>query len=207
VRLILVRHGQSEGNASGILQGRLDFGLTALGRVQAEATARHLAGLSVDRLLSSPLGRATQTAEPIAAALRLPIEPEPGLMEYDVGEVSGLSPAEIRERYPDVIAAYRKGLRPAFPGEEGRDAFHARVRHVVESLQGTKQTVVAVAHGGVISAVCYQVLGMAPSRRGAFETANGSITEVVLDRQGRLVLTRQNDVCHLAGVVTTLDMG
>lgn len=207
MRLLLVRHGESEGNAGGFVQGRLDYGLTDLGRAQAQATADRLRDVKVDRLISSPLRRAHETALWIAAAAGREVEPEPGLMEYDMGEASGLTGPEIREKFPHVVEAYQKGLRPSFPGEEGREAFHGRVAEVLQRFVGTKETVVAVAHGGVIAAVCYQVLGMEPHRRGAFEAWNCSITEVVEDRSGRLVLLRQNDTCHLDGILTTADRG
>lgn len=208
MRLVLVRHGQSEGNARGILQGHMDFSLTALGREQAEATARYLAGgRKVERLLSSPLARAMETAEPIAAALGLEVEPEPALAEYDMGEASGLTWAEIRERFPAIVEAFREGRRPSFPGEEGRDEFHARVSAVVRRLEESDGGTVAIAHGGVVSAICSMVLGLPAERRGVFETANCSIAEVVRDRSGRKVLLRQNDVCHLSGIVTRLDVG
>jgi broad specificity phosphatase PhoE len=207
MRLLLVRHGQSEGNFAGVVQGRLDFSLTPLGIRQAEATAERLAAEQVDRILSSPLRRAMETALVISERLGLPIEQEPGLMEYDMGEVSGLTGAEIRERYPEFVAQWQKGLRPAFPGEEGRDAFHARVGAVLEAAGEKRETVVAVAHGGVVSAVCYAVMGLDPQRRGIFETANCALTEVRRDRTGRLVLMKHNDTCHLDGIVTDIDRG
>ena len=207
MKLILIRHGESEGNAGGFVQGRLDFGLTSLGRAQAHATAERLRGLKVDRLVSSPLKRAFETASVFAGVVGLEIEPEPGLMEYDMGAASGLTGPQIREKFPEIMAAWGKGIRPTFPGEEGRDEFHARVAEVLRRYAGTRQTIAAVAHGGVISAVCYQVLGMDRARRGSFETANCSITEVALDRAGHMVLTRQNDTCHLDGILTTVDRG
>lgn len=206
MRLILVRHGESEGNAGGFVQGHLDFGLTALGRVQAHTTAERLASMKVDRLISSPLLRASETASIIGTAIGHSVEHEPGLMEYDMGAASGLTGAQIRERFPEVIASFQKGLRPAFPGEEGRDVFHTRVRAVLDGLAGRDQTIVAVAHGGVVGAICQIVVGLDSSRRGAFEAANCSITEVGVDRMGRLVLLRQNDTCHL-DIVTAVDRG
>jgi len=197
VRLLLIRHGQSEGNAQGVLQGRLDFGLSELGRIQAVATAERLAAERFDRLVSSPLRRAHETAETLAAATGLAVEPEPGLMEYDLGEVSGLSGAEMRARYPDIAAAYARRERPRFPGEEGRDVFNARVRAAFEALRDSGQDVVAVAHGGVISAICYAILGIDQGRPGLVEVANCSITEIVPDRTGRAVICRHNDTCHL----------
>ncbi|MEX1103792.1 MAG: histidine phosphatase family protein, partial [Dehalococcoidia bacterium] len=185
MRLLLVRHGQSEGNASGIVQGHLDFDLTDIGRMQAEATAERLRGEKVDRIIASPLKRAFSTAVVIAAPHALEVEPVPDLMEYDLGAVSGLTGAQIRERYPEIGQAYARGVRPVFPGEEGRDVFAARVREVLDDWAESRKTVVAVAHGGVITAVCYAVAGIDPKRPGLFEIANCAITEVVLDRAGR----------------------
>ena len=128
-------------------------------------------------------------------------------MEYDMGAASGLTGPQIRERFPEVISAYQKGIRPTFPGEEGRDVFHERVASAIERFAGTKETVVAVCHGGVVSAVCYQVVGLDPARRGVFEAHNCSITEIGLDRTGRRVLLRHNDTCHLDGIGTAGDRG
>ena len=207
MRLLLVRHGESEGNASGIVQGRLDYGLTELGRQQAAQVAEYLAREPVDHLVSSPLKRAWQTAEAIGERLGVMPRAEPDLQEYDVGAISGLSGPQIREKFPEVIAQFQKGLRPDFPGAEGRDVFHARVRALIDRLTEQDQTTVAVAHGGVVGAVCYYVLGLDVTRRGMFETANCAVTEITRDRVGRLVLSRANDTCHLEGLVTVADRG
>jgi len=189
------------------MQGRLDFGLTPLGHRQAAATAERLRKEAIHRVVASPLTRATTTAGTIAAALGIPVEPEPGLMEYDIGEVSGLTGAEIRARYPEVTAAWSRGERPRFPGEEGRDVFAARVAAVLEALRSRDETVLAVAHGGVNQALCRLTLGLEVGAfgRGAFSVANCSITEIVRDRAGGLVLLRHNDVCHLEGLATEAD--
>ncbi len=191
------------------MQGRLDFGLTALGQRQAAATAERLRKEAIHRVVASPLKRAATTAETIAAALGLPVEPEPGLMEYDIGEVSGLTGPEIRARYPEVTAAWSRGERPRFPGEEGRDVFAGRVAAVLAALRSRDETVLAVAHGGVNQVLCRLVLGLEVGAfgRGAFSVANCSITEIVRDRTGGLVLLRHNDVCHLEGLATETDRG
>lgn len=205
MKLILIRHGESEGNASGIVQGHLDFGLTALGRAQAEATAVYLAATKADRLVSSPLRRAFETASLIAGSLGLQVESDSRLMEYDIGAASGLTGPQIRERFPDVVAQWQKGLHPRFPGEEGRDIFSARIATLLDELVAEGKDVVAVAHGGVVGAFCRLMLGMDPLRRGVFETANCGITEIAIDRQGRRVLQRVNDTCHLGSLMTMAD--
>jgi len=207
LRLILIRHGESEGNATGVIQGHLDFGLSGLGERQATASAARLRNEGIDRILTSPLKRAADTARAIAEAAGLVATPEPALMEYDVGVISGLRPHEIRERYPEISAAFARGERLAFPGEEGRDVFHKRLNGLLDVVRASDETVVAVAHGGVVSAFCYMVLGMDLARRGMFQVANCSITEIATDRAGRLVVARQNDTCHLRNMTTSADRG
>jgi probable phosphoglycerate mutase len=208
MRLILVRHGQSEGNAAGVVQGRVDFGLSLLGEEQARATGDRLASTKVDRVVSSPLLRAYQTANAVAAPHSLEVVRDHGLAEYDIGDASGLTSAEIRERYPHVMEAYRRGERPGFPGEEGRDAFQERVLQTVAHLRELPGTTVAVAHGGVISLLCSVAIGLDQRfRPGVFQVANCSITKITADRMGRLVIERHNDTCHLQGLTTRVDRG
>jgi probable phosphoglycerate mutase len=135
------------------------------------------------------------------------VEHDPDLKEHDIGEVSGLSPREIGERYPELIAARRKGVTVLFPGEEPREAFTTRVRGVIDRLAAQDGTTVVVSHGGVVGAAAHYVLGADGSRRGYFSTDNCSITEIVRDRTGRLVLLRFNDTCHLGALSTDFDGG
>ena len=207
MRLILVRHGESLGNAAGVLQGRLDYGLSELGVRQAELTAARLAAGGADRVLSSPLLRAASTAECIAVSLGIHAEFEAALAEYDIGEGAGLTPVELREKFPEMLTARQSGRRFLFPGEEGRDVFHRRLSGALERLRALEGTTIAVAHGGVISAMCHMVVGLDLDRPGAFMVGNCSLTEITQDRGGRLVLTRHNDICHLEGIVTMLDRG
>ena len=207
MRLILIRHGESEGNASGVIQGRMDFDLSPTGVRQARATAAHLAAVDVDRIVTSPLLRAARTAALIADRLSKDPDPMPDLMEYDMGKASGLTGAQIRAQFPDVARVAGSGRRSAYPGEEGRETLHARLRRALDELSGREGTTIAVAHGGVISALCHIVLGVDLHRPGAFHVGNCSLTEVTRDRAGRLVLVRHNDSCHLRGMETFADRG
>lgn len=206
MRIILVRHGQSDGNVSGIVQGRLDLGLSALGRGQSEATGKRLAGEGVDAIVSSPLLRARDTALVIAEQAGREPELEDALAEYDPGAISGLTQDELREQFPDIARNGMAGGQPEnpwppIPDEEGREAFVMRVHDVIDRLVARDETVVAVTHGGVVNAACHYVMGLdylnAPQR---FRAANCSVTELRWDRQGRLVLARHNDTCHLGNV-------
>ncbi len=206
-RIILIRHGESEGNAAGVLQGRMDYALSDLGRRQAELTAQRLAGIGAYQVLSSPLLRASATAALIANRLDLKLRLEPDLAEYDIGEASGLTPAELRERFPEMLQARAVGERLRFPGEEGRDVFHSRLESILQRMSETEGTTVAVAHGGVIGAICHLVVGLDVHRPGAFHVGNCSLTELRRDRTGSLVIHGHNDTCHLEDLATFTDRG
>src|SRR5918995_495099 len=102
-RLLLVRHGESTWNAQGRWQGWADPPLSDIGRAQAESAAP--AAAPVDAVVSSDLERARTTAELMAAVLDAgAVRVEPGLRERDVGDFTGLTRAEIEERWPGVLS-------------------------------------------------------------------------------------------------------
>ncbi len=101
--LLLLRHGETEWNRVGRLQGRDDSPLTARGLAQADALARTCAGFGVTRLIASPLGRARTTAERIAAACGVPFALRDGLAEMSFGACAGLTLDEVRARFPVLL--------------------------------------------------------------------------------------------------------
>ena len=122
LRLLLVRHGESEANSERRMQGQLDSPLTAKGRRQAMAIARRAAAMGpIDALYASPLKRALGTAEAIGreAGLRPVLLPE--LMETDIGEATGLSWEEFERRRPELAREISAGAPDArWPGGESR---------------------------------------------------------------------------------------
>lgn len=208
MRLVLVRHGESVGNAERRLQGQGDYPLTERGHDQSRRLAERLAALDLAAVYSSPIPRARETAEVVAALHKLPVVPLPGVREYDFGDAAGLTYREIVERYPEVVEAYRSGPDyPHFPGEEGREAFHERVTAALWGLaeRHPGQSVVAVTHAGPIAVFCLEVLGMPYRRPIPFAFENGSLSVVEIrdgpglpqDPRPRAMLLTLNDTCHL----------
>lgn len=204
--LILVRHGESLGNIRGLMQGQLDMPLTDTGREQAISVAERLKFEGgAHRIVASPLVRAYATAEVIGRVLSLPVIGDQRLMEYDFGEASGLKVSEVRDRYPgwswlsDKVDSVEV---PQIPGEEGLADFEARVFKAVSEFVALDGQTIVVTHGGVVMAVLNAVLQthgnlVTGSRRAPFPMKNCSITELGQDAEGRLVLRRHNDYCHL----------
>ena len=138
--LLLVRHGRTEWNQLGRLQGREDIPLDDVGTAQAATAARVLADEHWDAVVSSPLGRALGTAELIATACGLPAPAtDPNLVERHYGLAAGLPDHEVTARWPDWI----------LPGSESRQEVYDRVRPVLLRLVAAYPSgrVVVVSHG------------------------------------------------------------
>ena len=157
-RLILLRHGQTDYNVTGRMQGHLNSVLTSVGHEQAAAAAPVLAALEPDRVVSSDLQRAVDTAEVVGAACGLAVKFDARLRETHLGEWQGHTVAEIDRDYPGAIAAWRSDPTWAPPGGESRVAVVARSRPVVDELDAefadsdeASSTVLLVAHGGLIA--------------------------------------------------------
>jgi glucosyl-3-phosphoglycerate phosphatase len=180
MRLLLVRHGQSEWNAGRILQGQADIPLSALGREQANALAPAIAGLDPSRVITSDLIRASETA----ARLGFPdARPEPRLREINVGAWQGKAIADL---LADDAAAYQSWRAGTYRPEGGElwDEFVARTVAAVldEAAKGGK-TLLAVCHGGVIRALLYHLVGLPP--RHIIPVAPASLTTLRLNGDGQ----------------------
>jgi len=195
--LLVVRHGQAEGNGSHRFIGQSQVPLTAEGRDQAAALSERLIAAPVTRLVASDLDRAIATLEPLAARLRLSIEPDPRLREIENGEWTGLVPTEIAAGWPEMWLDYVGGTDVDRPGGERWSDVAARVVPVAEELLTTEGMVVVGTHGGPGLVLAAWAAGLTTEgnifrgRLGALD--NASIT--VIDPGPRLV--GFNDVGHL----------
>ena len=174
-RLILLRHGQTDYNVDGRMQGHIDSHLTDAGHEQAAEAAPVLASLAPDRLVSSDLRRAVDTAEVVGAACGLPVKFDPRLRETHLGLWQGHTVAEIELDYPGAIATWRSDPAWAPPEGESRIDVVARSRPVVDELDaeladsdGVSETVLLVAHGGLIAGLVTGLLDLPPSAWPSF---------------------------------------
>lgn len=157
----LVRHGESEANSRGAIQGHSDSPLSEKGRSHAAAAGAQLAEWGVDLVYASPLARAADTGRAIAAACGAP-EPEleDDLKELQTGIFTDLSLEEAAERYPKVMRAFRVHSWESVPGAERVSSLRARaLRHWERMIlranemagqTGGRPRIVSVAHGGIL---------------------------------------------------------
>lgn len=195
--LYCIRHGESSYNAEGRIQGQSDVPLSDLGRRQSEAVAKALDNLPIDTVYSSPLRRAMQTAEPIAAVLKRAIQTDPRLKEVHAGVFQDKLRSELETQYPEEMARWRSG-DPDFPlpGGETRRHLMQRGHEVFQQIaQGGHEQAVVVSHGGLLAAALKALLEI-PAGRHPFLLHNGSITQLDLT-DGDVKLLSLNQIDHL----------
>ena len=175
--VILWRHGQTDYNLGGRVQGRVDIPLNATGQAQAEAGAERLEDYlgslvavtgpgggapAPCQIVSSPLSRARATAQALAVRLAAEVTTHPGLAERDFGMWEGLTAEEIEKGWPDAYAVWRTGHDPQGVEVEPRRAVGQRFSDAVRSLAATtgEGPLIVVAHGSAITQGTTALLGM-----------------------------------------------
>ena len=152
--MVLLRHGRTAWNHIGRAQGQGDVPLDEVGHRQAEAAAPLVAALRPARVVSSDLARAAQTAVYVGEACGLPVEHDPRLREFDVGERQGLTWAESVERFPWIADGVGLGERlRGVPGAESDADVVARIVPALEDAAASTKpggTVVVVSHGAAM---------------------------------------------------------
>jgi broad specificity phosphatase PhoE len=203
--LLLIRHGQSTANATGVWQGQMDFPLSDKGRWQARYVGKALAGEHFDGLYSSPLVRALETAEIIAREAHFPgdVVPVEGLLERHGGLLEGTTHAEREARNPELVEKFL-GLpeeeRWNLVGAETDEAVLDRFERAISDFRASHTAgarIVVVSHGGVMRVFLRDRFGpnVLP---GAVRAPNASITRIQWDDGGRPRLMELASTEHLA---------
>ncbi|MFO0685754.1 MAG: histidine phosphatase family protein [Sandaracinus sp.] len=196
--IVLLRHAETEWNAEGRWQGQSDVALSAKGRAEVRAVAERLAGERFDRIVSSDLSRAADTARGVAAGR--PIELDPGLREMHLGSWCGLLHRDVALRYPDQLRALQNAEDVRIGGD-GETVFElaARVTGVVGRLarETPDGRVLVVTHGGVVRALLLDLLALSGRTRPLFGARNTALTRIDVDANGAGQLVFYNDATHV----------
>ena len=200
--LHLVRHGSTPNNLARPqrLQGRgMDVALADEGHREAEQLAKHFAQKAIDRVYSSPLLRARQTAETIALAHDLSVELIDDLTESDVGHWEGLLWNEVEAQYPEAYRLYMEdpGANPYYGGESFADV-QQRVVPVLDELlaENLGRTIVVVAHNSVNRSLIAHLIDLPISRVHKLPQKNGA-SNFIRYRKGKAELVTMNWLGHL----------
>jgi 2,3-bisphosphoglycerate-dependent phosphoglycerate mutase len=198
-RIVLVRHGETDWNARGRLQGQSDTPLNAVGHEQARRAAQRLVCEPVRALYSSDLARAFQTARIIGQTLGLTVVTSPRLRERRYGAWEGLTSAEIQARYAEQFAAWR-ARSPDFAPPQGETRSQLLTRGLAElhaiARRHVGEMAVVVTHGGLCYVLISHLLGSIAGDQREFTFGNASMhtLEVTADRWSVISV---NETAHL----------
>ena len=201
-RLLLVRHGQTPLSVERRYSGRGNPSLTEVGLGQAAAVAARLAATDVGAIVTSPLARATQTADAIGMATGSAVTELPDLTETDFGSWEGLTFTEAARRDPDLHRTWLADPSVPTPGGESFDQVHSRVTRaldrIVTSFAGS--TVVVVSHVTPIKTLLRIGLAAGPSVLFRLHLDLASLSVVEFYPDGHTSVRLVNDTTHLTAL-------
>ena len=199
VKLILVRHGETEWNKKLKFQGNKDIPLNQVGKKQANKLAARLANEKIDAIYSSDLDRAHQTAQMIAEEHDLEVESYPQLQEIDFGVWEGLTFEQIQAQYPQQFNAWEKNPEKNNPAQgENLTDVKNRVFKVIEDILEEQQdkTVLVAAHGGVNRVIISNLLEIPLSKCWRLQQDNTAVN-IINIYQSEIILELFNSTYHL----------
>jgi broad specificity phosphatase PhoE len=195
VTLLLLRHGESEGNVLRMIQGWRDYPLTERGHRQAACAADRLATSGAVALYASPLRRAADTARAVARTTGLEVQETPDFREYHFGAAEGMRWNDAARRWGLADRDWGVGR---VPGEEGMEAFRARVSRQFEALHARHRDEIAICvlHAGTVGALIEELCGLPLHEHVALYTGNCGIS-VIGDANGTASVVTLNDQRHI----------
>jgi broad specificity phosphatase PhoE len=203
-QFVFLRHGESLGNAQSRWQGQSDYPLTDKGRAQAQALAERwkAENAKFDLVLSSPLGRAKETAEIIGSLLQVRVEFDPLWLERAIGEMEGLTAEEVRQK---PRPPYTTPYDPIGGDGEGDWALYLRAGQALHNLlRRTPGSYLVVSHGGLLNQLMNTITGVAPHVDPSgvrFRFENTAFARVFyFPYQHRWAIDAVNDRAHLQSI-------
>lgn len=195
-----VRHGQSVYNAEGRVQGHSDVPLSEFGLRQGLAVAAALAQQPIQLVLSSPLRRALQTAEPLAERLNVELKTDRRLMEIHAGIFQDRRRDDLEREFPGEYSRWRTGDPDyVIPGGESRQQVVQRGLAAFGDLcRESYQQVAVVTHGAILISTIKALVGL-PAAEPPHSLENASISRLEW-KDGRMHLLELNEIAHLTQV-------
>lgn len=195
MRLLIIRHGESEADILGVHEGRADFELTERGRRQAEAMSEYVSqNYHVEKIYHSTLKRAAQTAGILASKTGAPLLPDERLMEFNNGLLAGLKYNAAKEKYPPVNVPKHLSVY----SQESLLEFRYRAEYMLSKIiyeNDDESTVAAVTHGGMINQLYRAFFGLPAESVFTFRTGDTGIHEWIVSGNSR-TLAKANYVPH-----------
>lgn len=205
MKMIFVRHGETEWNRTKRYQGQVQIPLNERGKEQAHRSGERLKRRNLVALYASDTARAWETARIIGEHIGLQPQPMAELREIDVGQWEGLTTDELYHNFPEHMQVY--DADPANTVRLGGESYAELQQRALVAFQRIQQqhnpgeTIGVVSHGGTIRTILCAILGLDLANFSRLWMENGSFTEVQQRNQGWF-LNRLNDAAHLENIST-----
>ena len=202
VKIILIRHGETDWNREQIFRGRIDVALNEVGLAQAGAVKESLKDVKIDRIYSSPLSRAFETASVLSENRGLEVEIEKGFIDIDFGKWQGLSHEKVKEEHNGIYEIWlAEPHKVVFPEGESLEDVSKRsmeaLERVIENHLG--ETLAIVSHRVLNKVLLCAILGLKLSRFWYIKQDTCAINRFEY-KDGNYYITLINDTCHLKKV-------
>ena len=195
----IIRHGETEWNRQGLLQGQLNSPLSELGLNQAKALAEFFDSHDWDHIVCSDLGRALQTAEIIKDSSNKELITDPRLRERNLGIAQGLTTEGFSKKYPEEFEKFKGGSPDVAikGGESMRERFVRCIRCIEECCEKyCGQKVIIVTHGGVLDSVFRHITRIPLNQPRTFSLFNASVNTVEV-KEGAWSIVSWGHIEHL----------
>ena len=199
MNLYLIRHGQTDWNVTGKIQGKTDIPLNETGKRQAACLARGMEKRPVVQIYTSSLKRALETAEIIGRSQNVKVKPMKELEEVGFGHWEGCTNEEIKRQYPREFEMWWDDPLALAPcGGETQEQIRARCRQAMETiLSQACGDLAVVSHGATLAYIIEYLMRDDPMSEGII-VGNSSITTIEFDPlTGKTQMVQQNDSSHL----------
>ena len=206
MRVILIRHGETDWNKEQVFRGRVDIELNQIGKEQARAVAEALKGVNIVAIYSSPLSRALETAKIIGSYLNLKPKVDAGFFDFDYGDWQGMPHREVEKHYPDLYKKWHEEPHKlTMPGGENLGDVRKRATRALSKLllRYDNQTVAIISHRVVNKVLLCAVLGLGNAHFWHVKQDTCAINVFDYTQDG-FTIYKLNDTCHLKPIEDSL---
>ncbi len=202
-KIFLLRHGETEWNEKGVFRGRSDIGLNDNGKRQASALGAALKDTGIERIYSSPLKRAYETAEIVGRSIGAPFEKDEGFQNIDLGVWQGMVKEEVKSKYPKMWEQwlYCPNKLKIPEGESVWAVQRRSVRRMLELLNDGPDIFAVVSHRTVLKVILGGLMGLKGNYFWKFRMDNCSINVLEHEDKRGFMLTKLNATSHLGTFV------
>ncbi|MBN2394871.1 MAG: histidine phosphatase family protein [Candidatus Atribacteria bacterium] len=204
-KIILVRHGECQGNREDLFRGRSDFPLNKEGFNQARELAKELKSFQPIKIFTSPLIRARQTAEAISQECNIQVEERYGMNNIELGSWEGKSKLYIAEKYPEQWQVWLKEPEKlSFPGMESLDKVQARSRKDLDDIikEFSGKTVIIVSHRAVLKPLIASCIGIKKPYFWRVHVDTASYSVIHYEKRRGFSLIQLNQTKHLTEFIS-----